>query len=75
MKILCGDKSDNIPQCFSKCGEKTALKLIQNPELLKEKLTDPIIYKQYQNNKLLIDFSMIPTDLHDSFTSYLVKCF
>lgn len=75
MKILCGDKSDNIPQCFSKCGEKTALKLIQNPELLKEKLTDPIIYKQYQNNKLLIDFSMIPTDLHNSFTSYLVKCF
>lgn len=72
MKILCGDKADNIPQCIPKCGEKTALKLIKNPNLLNEKLKDPDIQKKYQANKLLIDFSMIPVELKTKFLETLV---
>ena len=34
IKIICGDGSDNIKGCFKRCGYKTALKLVKNPELL-----------------------------------------
>jgi 5'-3' exonuclease len=37
-KIIIGDKSDNIPGVFSKCGIKTACKYYENPELLKERI-------------------------------------
>ena len=33
IKIIIGDKSDNIPSCFPKCGYKTALKLVNDHEL------------------------------------------
>jgi len=59
MKILIGDKSDNIPPSFKKCGEKTALKLIEKPELLEQKLNKEG-RNQYDLNKKLIDFNEIP---------------
>jgi 5'-3' exonuclease len=37
-KILTGDTSDNIPQVFNRCGYKTAMKLVLNPEELKMRL-------------------------------------
>jgi len=64
LKILCGDKSDNIAGCFDKCGTKTGMKLCQDRLLLKKK------FKQnqgsldiYARNKILIDFNCIPVKL------------
>jgi len=72
IKILTGDKSDNIPGCFRRCGTKTALKLIHNPLLLKEKLDNDINAKmQYQLNSQLIDFSNIPKELLDSINIHI----
>ena len=42
VKIILGDKSDNISGCFKKCGPKTALNLALNPQQLLERLAkDP----------------------------------
>ena len=37
-KILVGDKSDNIPSVFKRCGKKTAMKLVADPTKLQERL-------------------------------------
>ena len=37
IKIICGDKSDNIPGCFKRCGVKTAMKCIENRDELTKK--------------------------------------
>lgn len=65
-KILMGDKSDNISQVFPKCGPKTALKLVKDKELLKQRLTESQdAIKQFQINKKIISFSEIPKTLSD----------
>ena len=38
VKILTGDKSDNIKGVFKKCGQKTACKYFDNKELFNKKL-------------------------------------
>lgn len=63
VKIIQGDKSDNIPAIIPKCGPKTALKYAQNPELLNKLLEKNQTAKlNFQNNKRLIDFSQIPIE-------------
>ena len=42
IKIIMGDNSDNIPSVFPKCGPKTALKCIENPEFFKKKLDEDL---------------------------------
>ena len=67
IKIICGDKSDNITGCFNKCGEKTAIKLLNNKHLLKEKIRkNPGSLHKYALNSILIHFDNIPTNLVDS---------
>ena len=57
IKIIMGDTSDNIPSVFPKCGPKTSLKCIEEPEFFKKKMNDnPEYYKQYKLNQLLINF-------------------
>lgn len=66
-KILTGDVSDNIPQVFNRCGYDTAMKLVLNPEVLKEKLkNDPIALEKFKTNAKLIDFKYIPEILSES---------
>jgi len=71
LKILIGDGADEIPKCFNKqkgdkefakgFGEKAALKLVQDPNLLKEKFNlYPEAVKQYQLNYKLVCFDAIP---------------
>lgn len=68
IKILSGDISDNIPSVFPKCGPKTAIKCIEDPEFFKTKMNDnEDYYKQYEKNKTLIDFDNIPNDLANEF--------
>jgi 5'-3' exonuclease len=60
-KIILGDKSDNIPKVFERCGEKTLLKYIDDPLELETALNKNSNYrKQYNLNRLLIDFNKIP---------------
>lgn len=66
-KILTGDKSDNIPQVFPRCGYASAMKLVLNPAELKEKLkNDPAAMEQFRLNQKLIDFKNIPEELIES---------
>lgn len=62
-KILTGDPADNIKPIFKGCGNTTALKLVLNKKLLKEKLQDPLIKANFIKNTGLIDMSRIPETL------------
>ena len=76
MKVLCGDPSDNIKSCFPKCGKKTALNLIRNPQKLEEKLNSNYSYREnYNFNMSLISFDKIPNDLSDKFYEKYSKWF
>ncbi len=67
-KILTGDVSDNIPSVFPKCGPKTALKYYNDKELFLKKLEEKEEYKkQYELNKIIIDFANIPVELENEF--------
>lgn len=65
-KTIRGDPSDNIPPIDKKVGDKTAIKMVANPEALAQKLSQPGVQQQFDMNKLLIDFKMIPNDLRSS---------
>jgi len=68
IKIIMGDISDNIPSAFPKCGPKTALKCVEDPELFTKQMADNHeYYKQYELNKTLIDFNRIPEALYVEF--------
>lgn len=85
IKILMGDKGDNIKAIKPKVGEKTAEKLVDNPELLKEIFEDQTVsYKKqdgteitfgeeyknnYKLNSVLIDLNRIP----DVFTKKVLE--
>lgn len=63
-KILMGDKSDNIQQVFTKCGPKTALKLVKDKDLLKKMLQEnQSAAAQFKINKKIISFNEIPEEL------------
>ena len=67
-KIVSGDKSDNIPSVFKKCGIKTAEKYWNDQVKFQEKLDgDPEAAKIYELNKTIIDFKNIPQTLVDGF--------
>ena len=68
VKILSGDKSDNIPPVFKGCGPKTAIKITSDPDFLKnkeEKLSEEDrvkLRRQIELNTRLIDFNQIPNN-------------
>ncbi len=64
LKIIMGDKSDNIPAIKPKCGKVTAEKIIVN-QLLDDLLEDPKIKENYFRNLKLIDFNYIPQSIQD----------
>ena len=59
MKCFMGDRSDNIDGAFPRCGPKTALSLIEDPELLATKIKKHGVDKLNRNRRL-IDFDLIP---------------
>lgn len=63
-KILMGDKSDNIKQVFTRCGPKTALKLVKDKKMLRKMLTeDASSSSRFVLNKKIISFADIPNEL------------
>ena len=63
-KILMGDKSDNIKQVFTRCGPKTALKLVKDQTMLNKMLSeDAASASRFSLNKKIISFADIPDDL------------
>ena len=74
MKILMGDKSDDIPGVFSKCGPKTAEKCWENKEYFEEKLQkENNTTERYERNRRLIDFNYIPNDYKNDFIEIINK--
>ena len=67
-KIVAGDKSDNIPSVFKKCGIKTAQKYFNDRKLFEKKLAeDSTAQAIYQLNTTLVDFNSIPRELVEGF--------
>ena len=61
LKIIQGDKSDNISGCFTGIGTKKIIDLINNPDKLEELFKQkPEALARYNYNKTLIDFKEIP---------------
>ena len=66
VKALCGDGADNIPQCISRVGVKTAWKLCKDRPKLKELLKENAeAAKQFLLNRKLVDFDLIPAELKE----------
>lgn len=63
IKILTGDKSDNIPNVKPRCGPKTAEKMLN--EGLDEYLQNEAIKTRFTMNKQLIDFDEIPVSIRN----------
>ncbi len=63
-KCIIGDKADNIPGIYPKCGPKTAERLATNDEeLTKLFLKNQEAKTQFELNRLIIDFNYIPDDI------------
>jgi 5'-3' exonuclease len=60
LKLLVGDKGDNIPAIRPRMGPKTALKAV---DALEAELSDPNVRARYEHNKLMMDLSMTPPDI------------
>jgi 5'-3' exonuclease len=75
LKILTGDKSDNISAVKPKCGIKTAEKILNSG--LDVFLQDEVINDKYKINRQLIDFEYIPSDISkricEDFDNYELK--
>lgn len=68
IKIITGDKSDNISGIFKKCGPKTAAKYFENMDEFYKKVNESEVYKGlYERNKTLIDFNSIPEIFSNGF--------
>lgn len=74
VKRLCGDKSDNIPPAFPKCGKKTAMAIadlangddnVIFAELMKRGGETAV--ERYGHNDMLMNFQRIPMGLREGF--------
>lgn len=67
VKILTGDKSDNIPAVCAKCGPKTADGLAKDEAKLQKFIADKKCQEAFDRNRLLVSFDRIPADLEGEF--------
>jgi len=73
-KIVAGDKSDNIPPIFKKCGMKTAQKYFEDQESFYNALeTSEHAEELYALNRTLVNFEYIPYDLVENFRIECLK--
>lgn len=73
IKIISGDKSDNIPSIMKKVGIKTSEKLASDDDTFNSFcIKNPCALEQYKLNKLLIDFNQIPKQISDCFRERII---
>ena len=60
IKILIGDKSDNITSVFKRCSIREAEELYEDQDKLEARLKEEDAYEKILINKTLIDFDEIP---------------
>lgn len=73
-KIVSGDKSDNIPSVFPRCGLKTAAKYYNDQDLFTKKMNEnPDAKERYERNRLIIDFDYIPNGIVEQFNPSLTS--
>ena len=73
VKIIIGDKSDNIPGCFPRCGVKTAIKYIKENKLDILFKKYPGSKEKYEFNEKIIDFEYIPINIKKNILEQLKK--
>lgn len=61
--IMIGDASDNIKAIKERLGEKTAVKIVNELDILLQ--TSPSMRERYEFNKNLIDFDFIPSYINE----------
>lgn len=66
-KIVLGDKSDNIPGIFKKCGPKTAINYFNDRNLFLETLKRENAIERFEKNNKIINFNEIPDKLQKEF--------
>lgn len=70
IKLIMGDKSDNIQPIHKGIGQKIALRLASlSNEEFEEYLIEKNCKDKYENNRLLVDFTMIPKELIEKFNN------
>ena len=67
IKCVIGDKSDNIPSIFNRCGKKTAAKYFDDQDAFIDKCQKEGVQDIFERNVQIIDFNHIPTELVESF--------
>jgi 5'-3' exonuclease len=73
MKIVLGDKSDNIQAVFKRCSVKEAESYYDNPDIFAKRLDEEDCYERLLLNKTIIDFDEIPEELQYKITKKLDK--
>lgn len=77
IKIITGDKGDNIPAVHTKCGPVKAAKYIS--EGLTTITTNSALLENWNRNRQLIDFDFIPLEIEKSiieaYTKYSLAAF
>ncbi len=71
LKIIMGDKSDNISPIFPKCGPKTGKKCLEDQNFFQKKLSEPGVLEKYNLNETLVSFEKIPEKLQGEFLATL----
>jgi 5'-3' exonuclease len=68
-KVIVGDKSDNIPPIAKGLGPKRAKALVEDEGKLKELLeSNSDIKKKFDENRLMIDLTLVPIDIQNKIT-------
>lgn len=73
VKIVLGDKSDNIPPIFKRCSIKDAELYYDNIEIFQKRIEDEDGHERLLLNKIIIDFDEIPQQLQLKITKKLVN--
>lgn len=73
MKIILGDKSDNITSVLKRCGPKTAAKLATDQTIFHEKIEkgSNAVQEKFKHNQSLIDNRLVPIVLKEWMKNHL----
>lgn len=72
IKVIMGDKGDNVPAIKPRTGEKTAIKILDTN--LEELLQDEKIKENYNRNEILVSFDKIPVVLQKVILKQYEEC-